>query len=134
MLKPPHCPHHRQRPQNPNPNPTSPGLAKSTAPSDRDQLKLLETLNIFGLKANYTDKFRDYLQLEGVGAERAVFMLSVRKQFGETKNLKILQKCDSACKFEYLGKPIDLPNKPDKRDYVTLKCHEHLQIPELFEL
>ena len=34
-------------------------------PQDSDQLKLLETLNIFGLKANYMDKFKEYLATTG---------------------------------------------------------------------
>lgn len=44
-------------------------LQRSTVFTDRDHpayIKLLETLNIFGIKADYMEKFREYLEKEGI--------------------------------------------------------------------
>ncbi len=97
-------------------------------PTDSDQLKLLETLNIFGLKANYMDKFKDYLQKEGVPVDRVTFTLPTKKQFSEVKDLKILKKRDTAGEFQYSDKRLDLPGKPGPKDTITLDRYRHLEV------
>ena len=99
-------------------------------PQDSNQLKLIETLNIFGLKANYMDKFKEYLQKEGINVDRVTFILPTKKQFGKVKNLKILKKQDNVGEFQYAGKIIDLPKKPKLNDSVTLDRYKRLQVLE----
>ena len=100
------------------------------SPQDGEQLKLLETLNIFGLKANYMDKFKEYLQKEGVKVDRVTFRLPTKKQFGKIKDLKILKKQDSAGEFQYSDIRLDLPKTPSRKDFVTLDRYKHLQVLE----
>ena len=88
----------------------------------------LKTLNIFGLKANYMEQFKKYLQAEGVKVERVIFSLPTRKQFGKVKGLKILRKHDGAGEFQYSDVRPDLPKKPDDKDAVTLDRYGHLQV------
>ena len=50
-------------------------LKRSSALSDErhpDYVRLLETLNIFALRANYMTQFRDYLESEGISTEDAL--------------------------------------------------------------
>ena len=98
------------------------------SPHDGEQLKRVETLNIFGLKANYMDKFKQYLQEEGIKDERVVFTLPTKKQFTEVKDLKILKKQDGAGEFQYSGIRLELPAKPETKDTVTLDRYKHLQV------
>ena len=103
---------------------------EGASPQDGGQLKLLETLNIFGLKANYMDKFKEYLQKEGVKVDRVTFTLPTKKQFGDVKDLKILKKQDSAGEFQYSDMRLDLPKTPTVKDFVTLDRYKHLQVLE----
>ncbi|WP_424947583.1 DEAD/DEAH box helicase family protein [Candidatus Spongiihabitans sp.] len=98
-------------------------------PQDSDQLKLLETLNIFGLKANYMDKFKDYLQQEDIN-DRIVITLLTKQQFGKTRHLKMIRKRDSAGEFQYSPKRIALPSKPKAEDNIRIDRYQHLQILE----
>ena len=101
---------------------------EGASPQDGEQLKLLETLNIFGLKANYMDTFKKYLQKEGVNVDRVIFTLPTTKKFGKLKGLKILKKQDNAGEFQYSGVRLDLPGKPAAQDAVTLDRYKHLQV------
>lgn len=62
------------------------------APAD---LELLETLNIFGIRADYMRQFKEYLEDEGLPAneDRIEFVLPVIKSLGE-KGLKTIQLKD----------------------------------------
>ena len=102
-------------------------------PTDSDQLKLIETLNIFGLKANYMDKFKDYLKKEGIKIDRVIFTLPTKKQFGNVKDLKILKKPDDIGEFQFSDVRLDLPNKPSGKHRVTLDRYKHLQFLESVE-
>ncbi len=100
-------------------------------PRDGDQLKLLETLNIFGLKANYMDKFKEYLQKEGVKIDRVSFTLPTRKQFKGVKGLKILKMRDTAGEFKHSGRRfalLDLSAQSNGIDAVTLDRCKRLQV------
>ena len=102
-------------------------------PDGSEQLKLLETLNIFGLKANYMDKFKAYLQNEGVKVDRVTFTIATKKQFGNVKDLKILQKQEKAGDFQYSEQRInllDLSKQPDAQNVVELNLYRHLQVLE----
>ncbi len=103
---------------------------EGASPQDGEQLKLLETLNIFGLKANYMDKFKEYLQKEGIKVDRITFILPTKKQFTKIKDLKILKKKDGAGEFQYSGMRFELPKKPYEKGTVTLDRYKHLQVLE----
>ena len=60
-------------------------------PQDSDQLTLLETLNIFGLKANYMDKFKEYLQQQIGEVEQIVIKLRPGKISRKHATLKLLE-------------------------------------------
>ncbi|MBU4356844.1 MAG: DEAD/DEAH box helicase family protein [Proteobacteria bacterium] len=64
-------------------------IAGVRAPAD---LELLETLNIFGIRANYMRQFKEYLEDEGLPAneDRIEFVLPVIKDLGQ-KRLKTIQ-------------------------------------------
>ena len=53
---------------------------------DEPNLPLLETLNIFGLRANYMEQFKSYLETEGVATAYETLYLPVTSNFGCVKN------------------------------------------------
>ena len=57
------------------------------APVNSNLLTDLETLKIFGLRANYMKTFKDYLKLDGVSDEMAIFEIPVTWNFSN-KDLK----------------------------------------------
>ena len=97
-------------------------------PQDSDQLTLLETLNIFGLKANYMDKFKEYLQQQIGEVEQIVIKLRPGKDFKKARNLKIIRKRKGAGEFEYSDVRIDLSWLPDLT--IRVDRYKHLQILE----
>ncbi len=50
-----------------------------TAREAPEALPFLETLQVFGVKANYMTQFRDFLEQEGVAADREEFFLPIRR-------------------------------------------------------
>lgn len=60
------------------------------APSD---IEVVETLNVFGIHADYMAKFRDYLQEEGLSAagDPEEFLLPVIRNLGGTPKLKVIR-------------------------------------------
>jgi len=63
-------------------------------------IKLLETLNIFAVRANYMAQFRQYLQREGIETDgRAEFRLEIRVN------------------DQFLGKGLFVPRLPEGRDF-----------------
>ena len=59
-------------------------------PADGDRLAELETLRIFGLRANYMRTFRDMLDTDGIAVERETVKLPVTWNFAG-KDLKIVR-------------------------------------------
>jgi len=100
------------------------------APADGAQLKLLETLNIFGLKANYMDKFKAYLAKEGVKVERVTFSLPTVRQFSGAQDLKIIKKRDDAGEFQFANTRFELPLEFGARDVITLERRKQVQLLE----
>ena len=78
---------------------------KRTAPADGphpEHIELLETLNIFAVRANYMAQFRDYLQREGVPTEgRLELPLFIRPN------------------REFLNKGLVIPRVDEGRDFKT---------------
>ncbi len=99
-------------------------------PDDSEQLKLLETLNIFGLKANYLEQFREYLSGEGIQMEQVTFVLPTKKRPGKIKGLKILKKRDGVREFQYSGPCFDLPASYEGQTPIVLDRREFLQVIE----
>ena len=96
-------------------------------PQDGSDLAELETLYIFGLRANYMQSFRILLEKEGMRVEREAIELPVTWNFGRKLNLKLLRiKGDQ--KFEFSDQRPTLPNPDDKnRPLVTLDLYPRLQ-------
>ena len=67
------------------------GPAGASPGDGADQLAEIETLHIFGLRANYMDVFRRLLQDQGVDFETATVELPVTWNFGRIPDLQILR-------------------------------------------
>ena len=101
--------------------------SEAKLPSDSADLSKLETLHIFGLRANYMQTFRTLLEREGIHTEREVIELQVSWNFGKKPRLKLIRiKGDR--KFEVSAiRPI-LPNPEDtNRPLVVLDLYSRLQ-------
>lgn len=97
-----------------------------TAPSD---IERLETLNVFGIRADYMRQFKEYLEEEGLPAneDRIEFVLPVIKNLG-TKKLKTI-RLKEGVDFKRQGpKPsLDLPDDLLKRNRVVLDWYPKIQ-------
>ncbi|MDA8008855.1 MAG: DEAD/DEAH box helicase family protein [Alphaproteobacteria bacterium] len=102
-------------------------LEEAPSPPSSAHLRLLETLNIFGMKANYMEEFKKYLRAQGIGAETVKIPLRTKAQFGSVRGLKILRKREDAGAFEYSRERISLPDEYDRRDVVTVDRYKRLQ-------
>ena len=60
-------------------------------PNDSAQLAELEKLYIFGLRANYMQKFREYLQKEGMASEMETARVPVNWNFAARTDLKLIR-------------------------------------------
>ena len=78
-------------------------------PPDTTGLQELETLYIFGLRANYMQTFRDLLQAEGVRADREPITLPVGWNIDRQKNLKLI-RLQEGPKYEYSDQRPVLPD------------------------
>ena len=79
------------------------------------------------------DKFKEYLEKEGIKIDQVTFTLQTKKQFGNVKDLKILKKQDDIGEFQFSDVRLDLSNKPSDKDSVTLDRYKHLQFLESSE-
>ncbi len=70
-----------------------------------DHIRLLETLNIFAVRANYMAQFREYLEREGVETEGHI-------------ELPLAIKPNE----DFLGKGLIVPCLPEDKDFAT-ECH-----------
>ena len=97
-------------------------------PPDSAGLEELETLYIFGLRANYMQTFRDLLQAEGMRVDRETITLPVTWNFGRRKNLKLIRLKDGL-KYEHADHRPVLPNpgEADSPPAVEMDLHSRLQ-------
>ena len=97
-------------------------------PPDSAGLQELETLYIFGLRANYMQTFRDLLQAEGMRVDRETITLPVTWNFGRQKNLKLIRLQDGA-RYEHSDRRPVLPNPGDADGppAVEMDLHSRLQ-------
>ena len=97
-------------------------------PPDSAGLRELETLYIFGLRANYMQTFRDLLQAEGMRVDRETIPLPVAWNFGRQKNLKLIRLKDGLM-YEHSDRRPVLPNPGDADSPagVEMDLHSRLQ-------
>ena len=97
-------------------------------PPDSAELVELETLYIFGLRANYMQTFRDLLQAEGMRVDRETVTLSVTWNFSRQKNLKLIRLARGV-KYEHSDVRLVLPNPgdPDGSAVVEMDLYSRLQ-------
>jgi hypothetical protein len=97
-----------------------------TAPTD---IRLLETLNIFGIRANYMRQFNEYLKNEGISKheDRIEFILPVTKNLGQRK-LKMI-RLKEGIEFKQQGpKPtLNMPDERLKKNRVILDWYPKIQ-------
>ena len=98
-------------------------------PADSDRLTELETLHIFGLKANYMQTFRQMLETDGISTEREEIPLPVTWNFAR-KKLKIVRLKEGLAYDRSDDRPV-LPG-PDSADSPTaeLDLYSRLQALE----
>ena len=98
------------------------------APPDGAALKELETLYIFGLRANYMQTFRDLLQAEGMRVDRETITLPVAWNLGHRKDLKLI-RVPEGLQYEHSEFRPVLPNPgdPDGPPPVEVDLHSRLQ-------
>ena len=97
-------------------------------PPDSAGLQELETLYIFGLRANYMQTFRDLLRAEGMRVDPERITLPVTWNFGKQTRLKLIRLKDGL-KYEHSHRRPVLPNPGDgdSPPDVELDLHSRLQ-------
>ena len=97
-------------------------------PPDSAGLQELETLYIFGLRANYMQTFRDLLRAEGMRVDRETITLPVTWNFGKQTRLKLIRLQDGP-RYEHSDRRPVLPNPgdADSPPAVEMDLHSRLQ-------
>ncbi len=96
-------------------------------PAGSADLAHLETLNIFGLRANYMQTFRELLEKEGVRIERETVRLPVTWNFARKTDLKLIRLKEDVQYARSAERPI-LPGPGDvEQPVVTLDLYSRLQ-------
>ena len=96
-------------------------------PSDSVDLGELETLYIFGLRANYMQTFRNLLEKEGMRVEQETVALPVTWNFGKKPDLKLIRLKGNQ-KYERSEARVTLPNPGDAdAPVITLDLYSQLQ-------
>ena len=97
-------------------------------PPDSAELQELETLYLFGLRANYMQTFRDLLQAEGIRIDRETVTLPVTWNFPKQKNLKLIRLKDGL-KYEHSDRRpvLSNPEDADSPSPVEMDLHSGLQ-------
>ena len=97
-------------------------------PPDSAGLQELETLYIFGLRANYMQTFRDLLRAEGMRVDRETITLPVTWNFGKQVRLKLIRLQDGP-QYEHSDRRPVLPNPGDADSplAVEMDLHSRLQ-------
>lgn len=97
-----------------------------TAPPD---IERLETLNVFGVRADYMRQFKEYLEDEGLSAneDRIEYLLPVIKNLG-TRKLKIIRLKDGIDFKQQGPKPtLAMPDDHLKKNPVILDWYPRIQ-------
>ncbi|MXY24902.1 MAG: DEAD/DEAH box helicase [Acidobacteria bacterium] len=104
------------------------GESGAVLPADSGGLQELETLYIFGLRANYMQTFRDLLQAEGMRVDRETVTLPVAWNVGRQKTLKLI-RLREGLKYEHSdGRPVlPDPGSDDSPPSVEMDLHSQVQ-------
>ena len=96
-------------------------------PPDGDKLAELETLYVFGLRADYMRTFQELLRNEGVRAEQETFALPVTWNFARRIGLKLIRLRDDA-RYDRSAERLVLPG-PGEADLplVVLDLYSQIQ-------
>ena len=103
------------------------GESGAELPADSGGLQELETLYIFGLRANYMQTFRDLLQAEGMRVDRETVTLPVCWNFGRQKTLKLI-RLKEGLKYEYSEHRPVLPDPADAESPPRAEVDLHSQL------
>ncbi len=95
-------------------------------PSDGTDLVKLETLNIFGLRANYMQTFKTLMEEAGIDTELKIFTLPVAWNFGRQKGLKLI-RVKGGEKFECSAERPVLCGPAKDAEPVVLNLYSSLQ-------
>jgi len=90
---------------------------------------LLETLNVFGVRADYMRQFREFLEDEGLSTEeeKVEFIMPVIKTLG-TQKLKVIKLKDGANFKQQSPSPVlDQPDDKLKRKQVVMNWYPRIQ-------
>lgn len=88
-------------------------------PADSNKLAELETLYIFGLRANYMQTFRNLLQEEGIRTKQETVSLPVTWNFASNAGLKMI-RLDGESRYEYSDERVALPG-PESSNQPVVK-------------
>ena len=101
--------------------------SEAPTPPDGEMLAELETLYIFGLRANYMRTFRELLRNEGVRAERETVSLPVTWNFARKTDLKLIRLRDDA-RYDRSAERLVLPGPGEAGlPLVALDLYSRLQ-------
>ncbi len=95
-------------------------------PNDSAQLAELEKLYIFGLRANYMQRFREYLQKEGMASEMETARVLVSWNFPASTDLKLIRLNSDRIYGLSDERPV-LPGPDAEHTPVTLDLYSRLQ-------
>ena len=98
-------------------------------PADGHRLTELETLRIFGLRANYMQTFQDLLQSEGISVERETILLPVTWNFAR-KGLKIFRLKEGLRYDRSEDRPVLPVPDPSMCPFVSMDLYSRLQAVE----
>ena len=91
-----------------------------------EKLGLLETLNVFGLRAKYMEQFNEYLRRHGIHAERVHYLVPTAK-IPPPDGLKTIKMRDDVGEFRHSDEALELPDKPPARFHAVIDRRPHLQ-------
>jgi len=96
------------------------------APKDMERL---ETLNVFGVHANYMKQFKEYLEDEGLpnNDDRIEFVLPVIKNLGSTQLKTIRVKDGVDFKKQGIKPTLDIPDTLFRRNRVVIDWYPKIQ-------
>ena len=101
--------------------------SEAEPPPDSARLQELETLYIFGLRANYMQMFRDLLEAGGVRVDRETITLPVMWNFAQQKKLKLI-RLKEGVKYEHSDHRPVLPNPGDAGMPPVVKMDLHSRL------
>jgi hypothetical protein len=101
-----------------------------------DRIGILETLNIFGVRADYMQQFREYLEAEGLPAneDRIEFVLPVIKNLGSVKLKTLKVKAGIDFKSQAPKLNLDLPDRTTSKGRIVLNWYPKIQARQSSEL